>query len=322
MSSIMVSVIVPVYNVEPYLKKCLDSLVNQTYKNYEVLLVDDGSTDSSGKMCDAHAEKYSQFKVFHKVNGGQSDARNYAAPYIRGSYVTYVDSDDYVEPNYLECMVDALDGSKADMVTALYWMEYPNRLKAVTAPYDKIIFTPERALEEMCYERKIGTSPWGKLIAVSVIKKFPFPKGKICEDLATIYKMIGESNQVISIGKPLYHYVQRKGSTMHSGWRNSWWDVIEASSQLLEYVDRNYPKAHAAAVHRYFFSVNEFFVRACREKNYGELIMAILPSLRRCWDTLRKDPQVSVPQKLKFGMMTFAPGLYRLCRKFLDLSRK
>ena len=127
---IKISVVVPVYNVEKYLKKCVGSLLRQTYKNFEIILVDDGSSDGSGKLCDSYAEQSRNIFVLHKQNGGLSDARNYALPYIKGQYVTFVDSDDYVDLDFLERLAKPLTGKITelpDMVISPHRNESLNR---------------------------------------------------------------------------------------------------------------------------------------------------------------------------------------------------
>ena len=161
----MISVIVPVYNVEKYLRKCLDSILNQTYQNFEVILVNDGSTDDSGKICNEYALRNPVIKAFHKKNGGLSEARNYGVVYAKGEYVTFIDSDDYIDYHYLERMKKALNLSNADIVIVgqIDETEDGNILGIKGDSKEEIkILSPMQTLEKMCYEREIGSSAWGK----------------------------------------------------------------------------------------------------------------------------------------------------------------
>lgn len=319
MNGIMVSVVVPVYNVEPYLEKCLDSLVNQTYKNYEVLLIDDGSTDSSGKICDDYVKKYPCLRVFHKENGGVSDARNYAVPYIRGSYVAYVDADDYVEPDYVLEMVEIASNDEADMIISAIQREHLDGtiIKKKKYTNEKKIFTPERALEMMCYD-KLGVYIWGKLISLKIVTRFLFPKEiAFGEDMAVMYQMIGSCSRIVFLDVPLYHYVKRDGSALNRGWFNPVMDIMETSKHLMNYITENFPKIYSAAVYRCFWSANEVYARACYENNYLELVAPVQALIKQCWPALWKDRRAAPLQKIKFGMMTFAPNLYGKVRKMM-----
>lgn len=130
----LISIIVPVYNVEKYLNKCIDSIINQTYKNIEIILVDDGSTDNSGKICDEYLLRDSRIKVIHKNNGGLSSARNEGINISSGEYIGFVDSDDWVEPNMYEEMYKKILYSNADIVDCGYWKEYENKsIKYISA---------------------------------------------------------------------------------------------------------------------------------------------------------------------------------------------
>lgn len=319
MNGIMVSVVVPVYNVEPYLEKCLDSLVNQTYKNYEVLLIDDGSTDSSGKICDDYVKKYPCLRVFHKENGGVSDARNYAVPYIRGSYVAYVDADDYVEPDYVLEMVEIASNDEADMIISAIQREHLDGtiIKKKKYTNEKKIFTPERALEMMCYDQ-IGVYSVGKLMSLEIISRFPFPNEIVFgEDLAIMYRIIGACQKIVYLDVPLYHYAKRPGSALNRGWFESLTAILDISNQLLNYVAENYTGIYASAVYRYFWSANDVYSRAFYEPNYKKLTESFHTPLIQYWPILRKDPKAPLLQKIKFGLMTFTPGLYRILRKIM-----
>lgn len=311
---IKISVIVPVYNVAPFFNQCMRSLLHQIYQNYEILLIDDGSTDESGAMCDSYAKQFDFVKVFHKCNAGQSSARNYALPYITGQYVSFVDADDYVEKNYLADMAEEIIDRTVDMVVSTYWDEYPQGKSKRGCVYPKEIFTSEQALKEMCYERKISTSPCGKLIATNVVKAHSFPEGKKYEDLATIYKMIDSSRKIVFTGKPLYHYVQRAGSTTNSGWKKYTMDIMEASNSLLLFIVQKYPNIYSAAVYRYFFSAQEIYKKAYKEDDYLKKIQDVQMELKRLWPTIRHDCNVTNFQKMKMYLMTFHPYLYKTLR--------
>ena len=318
-TNIKVSIIVPVYNVEPYLEKCVKSLVDQTYKNIEILLVDDGSTDSSGKICDKYAELNNNIFVWHKNNAGQSSARNYAVSFASGKYITFVDSDDYVESDYVKYMIDSLDiNNPADMVICTYvnerlngkltYCEEKNNMKMPVSPQR---LNAEQALKMMCYEQQFGTSPCGKLILSSIVRQHPFPVGHIYEDLATVYKMIGVSKQIVFLNIPTYHYVHRTGSTTSSPWNNSVLYLMRAAQNLLNYIDCHYPLIHDAGVYRFFFSANEFYIRAFDEIDYIKIIEPVQKQLVEYCPCMLRNNDASLKQKIRFLMLAYTPCLYR-----------
>ncbi|MCM1500999.1 MAG: glycosyltransferase [Clostridium sp.] len=196
-----VSVIVPVYNVMPYLRKCIDSIVNQTYEQLEILLVDDGSTDGSGKVCDEYAEHDCRVRVIHKKNGGLSDARNVGIEAATGEYVAFIDSDDFVSEAFIEVMLKALCDSHADMSMvkreSAFWdgEKLDNNIPIIRTADDNIqvsVLNPHDALERMLY-RDINTGAQFKFLKREILGDIRFPVGWLYEDMATTYKMIQSS---------------------------------------------------------------------------------------------------------------------------------
>lgn len=198
----LVSVIVPVYNVENYLRNCLESLINQSYHNWEAILVDDGSKDSSGAICDDYAQKDSRFKVLHKNNGGLSSARNVALSRIKGEYVFFLDSDDFIRRDALEILIDIAEDSGFDIVQCDFIRgcekEFPQKIEdyKIQIFNNRTIFTS--------YAAKIITC--GKLYSNNVIKNIIFPEGLINEDDFTTWKYYYNANKIAVISRPLYYY--------------------------------------------------------------------------------------------------------------------
>lgn len=215
MNEIQVSVIVPVYNVEPYLPACLDSLVNQTLAQMEILVVNDGSTDRSAAIAEEYAARYpDRIRVFDKENGGLSDARNYALPHARGTYIAFVDSDDYVDTAMYAQMVDKARETDADVVVCAY-----------TEIRDGIVIPLSFADEMDFYGHSVTASPrlldsansyaWNKIYRRSFWMEhgFTFPVGQWYEDSAIIYNVLGCANKVVCVDRPFYYYtVKRAGS--------------------------------------------------------------------------------------------------------------
>ena len=201
-----VSIIVPVYNVERYIVRSMDSLVNQTLKDIEIIVVNDGSTDNSKKLIEIYQEKYpNKIKLVDKENGGLSDARNYGIPHATGEYIAFLDSDDYVELDTYEKMYNKAKEDDSDLVECDFIWEYPDRKKIDTGK----IYNNKK--EMLTYARVVA---WNKLIKRSLIEehKIEFPKGLRYEDVEFFYKMVPYYNKVSFVKEPLIHYIQRSSS--------------------------------------------------------------------------------------------------------------
>ena len=194
-----ISIIVAVYNIEQYLGRCVDSLLNQTYRNLEIILVDDGSTDESGVLCDEYAERDSRVKVIHKENGGLSDARNIGAAAAEGEYIAYVDGDDWVEKEMYGAMLEALKDYQAEVAVCRYKCIYPDRV--VDESTDKItVFEGREALKVYIEEDErfqIQNAAWNKLYRREFAEGLQFPKGKLYEDIVYTAKLFGREDKTV-----------------------------------------------------------------------------------------------------------------------------
>lgn len=227
-----ISIIVPVYNVELYLIKCLDSLVDQTLKDIEIITVDDGSTDNSGQILKIYSEKYpDKIKVLHKMNGGLSDARNYGIPHATGEYIAFLDSDDYVELDMYEKMYKKAIEENSDMVECDFIWENPHKKKIDTGK------SYMNKKEMMIYGRVVA---WNKLIKRNVLdkSKIEFPKGLRYEDVEFFYKIIPYCNKISFVKEPLVHYVQRDSSIANSqNERNK--EIFDVLDNVINYYKEN-----------------------------------------------------------------------------------
>ncbi len=207
----LISVIVPVYKSEAYLRQSIESILNQTYQNLEIILVDDGSPDACGSICDEYAIKDKRIKVIHKQNGGLSDARNYGVDRATGEYLSFVDSDDWIEPDMFEVLTKVAEENRADLINCGAFRSCSDR-SAVNFEIDIKFANPIDSVKALI-KGKIGAGAWGKLYRKSCISNISFPRGHVFEEYATVYKFFLQADTVMSIAKPLYHYRQgRKGS--------------------------------------------------------------------------------------------------------------
>lgn len=211
MDSPKISVIVPVYKVEAYLRKCLDSIAGQTYRNLEIILVDDGSPDNCGAICDEYAARDGRFIVIHKENGGLSSARNAALRVATGDYLGFVDSDDWVEPEMFEVLLSGLTEAKADISVCGRYEEYKDKQKAYAWP-DIQVMSREAALGELLKNDTLQNLVWDKLYRKELFKDIWFPEGKTFEDMAVMHLLFLRADKVVCLPNTMYHYLQRSGS--------------------------------------------------------------------------------------------------------------
>lgn len=212
-----ISIIVPIYNVEKYLNKCVDSLLNQTYKNLEIILVDDGSPDNCFKICEDYS-KNENIVVIHKENGGLSDARNYGLKEASGKYVMFIDSDDFVENDMVEYLYKILKDNNADVSICNYNLFYEdnslNNKIGVEIESD-LILNKYEALNLLLEDKIIQSFAWNKLYKRTLFDGITYPKGKIMEDVGTTYKLFTKAEKIVVGKEPKYNYLQRSGSILH-----------------------------------------------------------------------------------------------------------
>ncbi len=212
-----ISVIIPVYNVEAYLPKCIESVICQTYSEIEIILVDDGSTDESGAICDSYALKDKRILVFHKENGGLSDARNYGLAKAQGDYIAFIDGDDYIAPEMLQLLYEKMQTDHSDMAVCSYYFvdEKGNLLVAQNGEspiYDEILFGND-AIHKLEHHKKwYFTVAWNKLYRSCIFRDIKFPQNKCHEDEYVAHHIFHKCKKISFVGKELYFYVQRQGS--------------------------------------------------------------------------------------------------------------
>lgn len=216
----LVSVVIPVYNVEKYLEYCVRSVMAQTYQNIEIILVDDGSLDESARICENLAKADSRIKVFHKTNGGLSDARNYGISKAKGCLITFIDSDDYVSPNYIDSLLVLREKYHAD-ISACNFERVCDRsqLREINrVEKTEILMNGEEAcinqISSSCEYNTALVVAWGKLYPIDLVRRFPFPLGVVHEDEATTYKYFLSTGKIAFTSVPLYAYYQNPEGIM------------------------------------------------------------------------------------------------------------
>lgn len=238
---VMISIIVPVYNVRSYLLDCVESLLSQKYKDYEILLIDDGSDDGSGKICDEYILKNKSITVIHQKNGGLSAARNTGIKIAQGKYLTFIDSDDYVSENYLKVLIDGITNSKSD-ISSCGFQRFEDNEKVQdefgTKEKGNLYITDGKkaCLDLYTYHSKIPMTAWAKLIKRELFNGIEFPPGKLHEDVVVTPRLLYSASKVAFIDSALYYYRQRTGSIMNQDFSIRRFDSVEGTEANIKWL--------------------------------------------------------------------------------------
>lgn len=317
MSNDLISVIIPIYNVEKYLHKCICSVLTQTYQNMEIILVDDGSMDSSGIICDEYIKKDRRVKVIHKKNGGLSDARNAGIDVATGEYLCFIDSDDFIHKQYVEILYDILMKNDADIAVCNFQKVQEGEILNERMIDQNDVHVSVLNREESWYALYDSALHYQFTIACSkfykrrIFKELRFPIGRLNEDAAIAHKVIGEIDRAVYVDEVLYYYLVRSGSIMNSDIKTD--DGVKAVEERIEY----------------FRCLNQSLLLEKTYCYYATMIMGVycrLPDARK-YDDIRKSLIVRLKiaytqhkqifekhQKLKIRLNIFlvAPSVYRL----------
>lgn len=243
-----ISVIVPVYKVEAFLDRCVQSIVSQSYKNLEIILVDDGSPDNCPSLCDAWAAKDSRIKVIHKENGGLSDARNAGMAIATGELMGFVDSDDWIAPGMYQHLYDRMKEDNSDIATCGVEMVWEDgTLSRVLTRSGSCVLNQEEAMRAIIEESWLKQPVWYKLYKTELVRQIPFPVGKYHEDVFWSYQAVSKAQKVSVSDKIGYYYFQRSDSIMGKGYSLKRLNAVEAKQQRLSYLQEEYPKLVPAA---------------------------------------------------------------------------
>lgn len=245
----LISVIVPVYNVAPYLDRCIQSIVDQTYPNLEIILVDDGSPGNCPAMCDAWAERDNRIRVIHKPNGGLSDARNAGMAVATGELMVFVDSDDWIAPDMYEHLYQRLSEDNSDIAACGVQMVWENKTPSRMLTRDgNCVLNQEEAMRAIIEESWLKQPVWYKLYKTVLVRDILFPKGKYHEDVFWSYQAIGRAQRVSVSDHIGYYYLQRGGSIMGEGYSLKRLDAVEAKVQRCAYIQERFPALSPLAV--------------------------------------------------------------------------
>ena len=320
-----ISVIVPVYNVEAYLDRCVYSILNQTYQNLEIILIDDGSTDTSPAKCDAYAAKDGRIKVLHKPNGGQSDARNAGLALAEGTYIGYVDSDDWIEPDMYASLYRACVDNHAQLAVCRYFEEYKDRTKA-GGNGTVVPLTREELLKIYISgheEYVIYNSVWSKLYQRELVEGMQFPKGRNSEDIMYTTRAFCRLNRAVYLDRCLYHYVlDRDGSIMNASRAERmfgdelpfWREHIACIRKMVS------PRMADLAAYAFERRLLFYYIDAQNSKNKetASRLVAEIRADREEMDRIYDSGMVSRGDRLRRKLFLFSPALYALAVRWYE----
>lgn len=298
----LISVIVPVYKVEEYLDECIASVAAQTYKNLEIILVDDGSPDNCPQMCDAWAEKDGRIRAIHKSNGGLSDARNTGLDVATGDYIAFVDSDDYIKPDMMEKLFAAISEQNADIAACGILNCEGDR--QVTWGCRDFSGTSEQVLAMLYNDAAYPVAAWNKLYRRICWKTLRFPVGKTCEDAFTTYRLVHDANRIVMISEALYCYRIRPGSIMTSTFSLKKMDEEEAWRCNYQFIEKHYPNLKKNAFDFYLQRVNVLIHTMTEEdqKSFSEQHRMLKNILKESFWYVLFGSLLGWKQRIKLGM--------------------
>lgn len=284
----LISIIVPIFKVEQYLRKCIDSIIEQTYSNLEIILVDDGSPDNCGLICDEYATKDIRIIVIHKENGGLSDARNGGIDIAKGEYITFIDSDDYVDINYIEVLYDLTQKFDASLSVSSFshFKEEGGEIEKDKGRVITNVLSANEAIETMFYQDKFETSAWGKLYKKELFgHDIRYPKGMLYEDLPTTYKLMLKAVRIAYTTQRTYHYLLRGDSIQCSAFNPKKMDILKVADMIIPDIRNNHPELYESLKCRLFCAYMNIFLQTEKDSAYQEILWKEIKGYR--WGILK-----------------------------------
>ncbi len=310
----LISVIVPVYNSEPYLSRCIESIILQSYKNLQIILVNDGSPDNSGKICEEYAKEDNRITVIHKENGGLSDARNKGIDIAKGEYITFVDADDYISLNFIEVLYECIKQNDAD-VSVCKTTTFSGKYAPASEPnFTLKVFNKKRAIETMLLQREFTNSANGKLFAKKFFFSNRFKKSILYEDFDLIFDLMDLADKVVYCSAAEYYYYVNELGIMHESIDQRHFVLIDLAKRVLKSVSKKYPTLKKQAYSRYVFSVFiicDRIVLGGKEEEFFEKIKEFRSEIKKDIFAVLENRHIKLPLKIKALSFVLNLKLYR-----------
>lgn len=328
-----VSIIIPVYNVEKYLSQCLDSVLEQTFTDLDILVIDDGSTDRSGSICDEYAAKESRIRVFHTENKGLSAARNYGLDRCNGDYIAFLDSDDWLENRAIELLVESILSEDADIAVCGHYVEWEDYSEVGSVPDAPRISTGNAIVNEYLHGIGIGVQIWNKLYRSNILYRIRFPEHRLYEDIATTYKFLETANRLVRVPELLVHYRMRKSSIGKTHSLKNLTDCWISCHERYEALINVYGNCRVELVSSCMYAIGRFWIwyYGCSKEWAAETVIGEMQKFAREYrDDIKRNHSYSRSVKIacfitRFSNPVFFYILYHanlLCRQVRRLGAR
>lgn len=314
MKKVAISVIVPVYNVEKYLNKCINSILNQTFKDFELIIIDDGSSDKSGLICDEYEKKDKRIKVIHQENKGLSAARNIGIDLAIGDYITFIDSDDYIDENYLCIFYSVISKNNADIVMGgnIIVNEDITTSDSLNKKYSFEIIEKRETYKKMMNNETITFSAWAKLYKSNLIKKIKYPIGKYYEDVYVINDIIECADKIIFTNYNGYYYLKRDDSIINSCMNTRHMDLIDAATKYKDFMICNYPELNSYTIKGFIISNFMIYNKAVLSDKFVNECKYIRKNILKYKKDVFFTTEFSLKIKLQTLLLWFGSDIYKL----------
>ena len=312
-----ISIIVPVYNVEQYLERCVESLISQTYKNIEIILVDDGSKDNSGKLCDELAKRDPRILAYHKENGGLSDARNYGIDKATSDYVGFVDSDDFVDEDMYEILLSNLLKYDAEISFCRLYDVYNDKVIKDNTPNEPYLMTSEQAIKMVLEAKVFSVTAVNKLYKKCLFDQIRFDKGKIAEDAFIMVDLLSRCEKIAATEAKKYYYMHRENSITTQKFTPKFLNVIEAYEKNAKIVAEKYPNLKYQADTRICWAYFYVLDRLLKDEEYKDekLEIELIQSLKKNKRFILNNSLFNSKRKLSFVALLINKNLYKAILK-------
>ena len=307
----LISVIIPAYNVEQYIGRCIESVIKQTYLNLEIIIVDDGTKDRSGDIAEEYSLRDNRIKVLHKINGGLSSARNQGIINSHGKYITFIDSDDYVDKEYIEYLVKIIKQYSTHISICQHKTVFPSgHIKDIGNSRTEAL-PAEEVIKRILYDDVLNTSAWAKLYDRELFNHVFYPEGRLFEDIGTTYKLIMQC-ETIAIGyETKYNYILRADSITYNKFTLKKLDLVAMTDEMASVVSVNYPALSKAVMRRRVYARFSTLNQMLDEREYSKQKNDMISFIRANRTTVLTDREAPLRDKIAIILLSISYSIYR-----------
>jgi glycosyltransferase involved in cell wall biosynthesis len=320
-----ISIIIPVYNLEQYIKRCLDSILTQTFQDFEVIIVNDGSTDNSGSICDEYAQRDNRVRVIHMENGGLSAARNEGIKIAKGEFLGFVDSDDYIEKDMYKVLYTLCHDTNSDISICKFSREVNGKLISEQKEVSIVEMDNDEAMRQLFKGVLYRFSVCNKLFKKTCFEHIKFPEGRIHEDLATTYKVFANASKSVYTNYEGYVYVKRVESILTSKFNGKRLDAFIGWNEILSFMCRNYPHLSKEFISCFAYGCVDnihYILNQVENRNLKEEYLSVIQQLvRKFYVKIMLNNALSLKYKITITLLECSPNLLVFSSKSKKLLR-